>query len=443
MRAFGFAICLAACIGVAGCADAPRRAAPGPELDRDPWDPATAIREHLPRSASGEVLFDASNGLSPDEAAILAIAQHPQLRVARAERGIGEAQLLAAGLLPNPSVGMLLGFPATGPDASVLGYGFGVSWDLWSLVSRSAKVAAATENLAVIDLEIAWQEWQVAQAARLHTFRCIYLTRQLQLAEEIENVAHRVLLAIRESGMSATTGTEEAAAARSHATAQFHRREMQQALAAEQIHLRAALGVDPGSEIVIDTGYLLQTSQIDDPALLDGITRKRLDLVALQHLHRQHDAAARVAASAWFAPFNIGLETNRDVDRAGGIGPAVSFQLPFFDRGQANVARERATQIQIEAQYDARLLQARADVMRVKEEIRIASARARDSQEDADAAATIAGAAQDALATGALDLVQAAALIASANASRTRSLQVESVLAELQVALALASGQYR
>ena len=48
------------------------------------------------------VPFDLSDGLSPDEVAILAIIQSPELRAARSKQGVANAQLLQAGLLPNP-----------------------------------------------------------------------------------------------------------------------------------------------------------------------------------------------------------------------------------------------------------------------------------------------------------------------------------------------------
>ena len=46
--------------------------------------------------------FDIRNGLSPDEAAVLAVIANPKLRASRDERQLAAAQLLQAGILPNP-----------------------------------------------------------------------------------------------------------------------------------------------------------------------------------------------------------------------------------------------------------------------------------------------------------------------------------------------------
>jgi len=54
-------------------------------------------------------------------------------------------------------------------------------------VTRSARVGAARSNVASVDLGLAWQEWQVAQAARLETVRVGRLRRRLEVARaEVE-----------------------------------------------------------------------------------------------------------------------------------------------------------------------------------------------------------------------------------------------------------------
>src|SRR5262250_3896687 len=53
--------------------------------------------------------FDIRNGLSPDEAAILAVIANPKLRATRDQRKLAAAQLLQAGILPNPQFSYALG----------------------------------------------------------------------------------------------------------------------------------------------------------------------------------------------------------------------------------------------------------------------------------------------------------------------------------------------
>jgi hypothetical protein len=64
------------------------------------------------------------DGLSPDEAAIIAVLANPSLRSARDKRGLAGAQLLQANILPNPSFTYSLDIPTAGSTlGTVPGYG--------------------------------------------------------------------------------------------------------------------------------------------------------------------------------------------------------------------------------------------------------------------------------------------------------------------------------
>ena len=49
------------------------------------------------------VRLDPANGITPTQAAIIAVLANPKLRADRNRRGVAEAQLIQAGILPNPS----------------------------------------------------------------------------------------------------------------------------------------------------------------------------------------------------------------------------------------------------------------------------------------------------------------------------------------------------
>ena len=133
------------------------------------------------------VLFDDRDGLSPDEAAILAVIANPALRAIRDRRGIALAQLLQAGILPNPRLSYDFGIPVGGNRQSgVNTFGLGLGWDITSLISRSARLDAVKAHASSIDLDVAWQEWQVAEGARLHAYRLIISEKRLATAKQAE-----------------------------------------------------------------------------------------------------------------------------------------------------------------------------------------------------------------------------------------------------------------
>lgn len=434
------------CSPLLGCAGFSHQPPPGPRPMPALWRPANVLREsvlhdRVPRGSASEVVLDERDGLSPGEAAILAVDQNPRLRVARAERGIGQAELLSAGVLPNPRLDGSIDPIRYGPEAAVLGYGVGLSWNVTPLLARGARVSAAEENLTSIDLDIAWQEWQVAQAARLHAIAAIYLQRRVALARELEETWQQRAGALRQARLAgAVTEIEVTNAERSLAEARVLKLEIEQRLVAERAELSRAIGVNPTRDFVLDVGFVPPASSPTREVVLDDLPRRRLDLIALQHAQRSHDEALRAAVIAQFPPVEIGFQAKREVDQNGSIGATLSFELPFFDRNQGAVARERAQRTQVEAEYDARLLDARADSLRALRELSLVREQLTAAREASDAAGRLAEQGRSAAVGGALNPLIAADLLERSYTSRLRVLEIEQTLAELQVALAMASG---
>jgi outer membrane protein TolC len=423
-----------------GCAGFSYQPPPGLRPLPEPWRPETVLRAQVPRGG-GEVVLDDRDGLSPDEAAILAIDQNPRLRALRAGRGLGQAELLTAGVLPNPRLDWSIDSPVAGEEATVLGYGAGLAWNVTPLFSRRARVSAAEESLAAIDLDIAWQEWQVAQAARLHAVRAIFLDRRAAVARELEETWRQRLKSLRQARAGgAVTELEVTNAERSLAEARVSRLELEQQVVAERAALNQAIGVDPTRELALDVHFAPPTTAPLEDAFLDQLPRRRLDLIALQHAQRSHDEALRAAVIAQFPPIDVGFHLKREVDNNTAAGVVLSFGIPFFDRNQGAVARERARRTQVEAEYDARLLEARVDVLRTIREIRLVREQLEAAREASRAAARLAEQAGTAAVSGALSPVLAADILERSYVSRLRELEIEQTLAELFIALAVASG---
>src|SRR5262249_37506564 len=64
-------------------------------------------------------------------------------------------------------------------------FGIGANWDVTSLITRDAKQRAATAQSASVELDIAWKEWQVAQAAKIAAYDVLALESQLKSAREM------------------------------------------------------------------------------------------------------------------------------------------------------------------------------------------------------------------------------------------------------------------
>src|SRR5689334_5911966 len=134
-------VLLVVCSGL-GCV----QYAPKP-LDQSDHVLTDADRERVRVSASElhhpilkPVQVDLSNGVSPDEIAVLAVVMNPDLQAERDRRAISQAQLLQAGLLPNLQLTGNLDFPydSSAPDNHIA-YGLGLQWDINALITRNAR----------------------------------------------------------------------------------------------------------------------------------------------------------------------------------------------------------------------------------------------------------------------------------------------------------------
>jgi outer membrane protein, heavy metal efflux system len=315
------------------------------------------------------VTFDLHNGLSPDMAAILAVIANPDLRAARDKKGIAQAQLLQAGILPNPTVSYNLDIPQAGAtEGTVKAYNLGLNWDIVSLITRNAKRAAAQNQAAAVDLEVAWQEWQVAQSARQHVYRLGLLNRQIAVAREAEKGLQENLRAItRALDQGYVTIVEMAAAQASLQKVHQQVLGIEQQQEQERLALNQALGFPPEQHlpvtVPVDGRAYRPLPDLKD--LMEGIQERRLDLLALKMGYQSQEEKLRGAVLAQVPKINIGFSHASDTTHVITSGFSVAIDLPIFDRNQGKIAIEHATRQQLFDEYTSRLFGARADVAKL------------------------------------------------------------------------------
>src|SRR5438046_5145213 len=143
--------------------------------------PASRFQSQSPEQLS----VDLRRGIGPDDAATIALYSNPALRAIRDRRGLAAAQLIQAGILPNVIVAYARDYVTGGNTAgTTTGYSFSAGWEFSPLVPFLPKQTAARKNLASVDLDIAWQEWQIAENARTGVYRVLGLDAQTRQARE-------------------------------------------------------------------------------------------------------------------------------------------------------------------------------------------------------------------------------------------------------------------
>ncbi len=315
------------------------------------------------------VAVDLSDGLSPDEAAVVAVLVNPSLRAVRDERSLADAQLLQAGILPNPTLSGNVDVPVAGSTKGTTNaYGLGVDWDLKALIGHGAGVEAAQASRAAVDMDVAWQEWQVAQAARLAVYNLLALNEQAALATEMDKrLADNLDLVRKAVGKSLMTALDLAAAEAASSQARTELVSLTARARQQRLALNAALGLPPDRIVPLQKGVSLP-DHIDAPTqqeILPGLQERRLDLVALRRGYQSQEAALRKAVLEQFPDISISFNEARDTGNVITAGVGVTVGLPVFDRNQGAIALEKATRQKLFDEYVNRIFEARAEVARL------------------------------------------------------------------------------
>ena len=406
---------------------------------------AVTIREsaaNLKHPLLPPVQIDLQKPLSPDQVAVLAVIVNPSLRAERDRRAVSQAQLLQAGLLPNPQIIGGIDQPVGGPD-HFTAYNIGVNWDITSLIGRDERREAAALNAASVELDIAWTEWQIAQAAKSAAYDVIALTDELQQLRAIENqmAANRDLLR-RAVEANQKTLTDLAAAEAGAGDAHEAFVTAQGDLRRAQIALNRAIGLPSDAKLTIRSdGIPQQLSPPDPHQLLVDLESRRLDLVALRKGYESQDATLREAVLKQFPKINLGFNTARDTSNVRTIGFGVSVDIPIFDRNQGAIATESATRQKLFDEYASRVFETRNDVTAAVANIESLNAQIAAAQASLPSLESMSRTYQQAMKQGDVD---ALSLYAAQNALLQKRVDVAKLKQQLMqnwAALEIAAGQ--
>jgi len=247
-------------------------------------------------------------------------------------------------------------------------FNFGLSWEITSIIARDAKIAAAKADAVSVDLDVAWQEWQTAQAAKLQVFHLFFLDQQLAVARtEEEGLRANLDLVRRAADLGFVTMVDlaaaEAALQKIHASVLTTEQQREQ----ERLALNQSLGF-PAEETIPLEQNIAPPALKTLPSVQElehGLEQWRLDLLALKSGYESEEQRLRAAILNQFPKINIGFSHAGDNTNVITTGFAVAIDLPLFDRNQGAIAAENATRAKLFDEYVARLFETQADVARI------------------------------------------------------------------------------
>jgi len=390
--------------------------------------------------------FDISNGLSPDEAAILAVLASPKLRAIRDQRGIAAAQLLQAGILPNPQLSYGLDIPTAGMiQGTVNAFNFGLNWEITSIISRGAKRGAAKADAVSVDLDTSWQEWQAAEGAKIQVYHLYFFDQQLAVArKEEEDLRENLGRVKRGADLGLVTVVDlaaaEAAVQKMHTTVLTTEQQREH----ERLALNDSLGF-PGSDLIpLEQNIALpDVKTLPSPdALTEGLEERRLDLLALRSGYRSEEERLRAAILSQFPKISIGFAHAGDTGNVITTGFGVTIDLPLFDRNQGAIAVEKATRAKLYDEYVARLFEARGEIARAIADMKSLQRQVEAAQASLPILQNVVDSYRRALLQGNADVLTYYNARGDLIARRIELFDLKRQLADLHVALEIAAGRY-
>ena len=309
--------------------------------------------------------FDPSDGLDITETAMLAVANNPDLRVARDETGIARAQAFSAGLLPDPQISLSGDHPAGNVAGSnINAFGLGISYDVNALLKHSAEKASAAAAQNQSELQLLWKEWQTVAQARLLFVRNIEGERSLRLLED-----ERALFADRQARLrrafDAGNVTVDSVATDFAALNGVQQKiaEQERKLAQTRHDLNTLLGLAPSAHpLLVGDDALPQIDSAQMRALVPQLGQLRPDLRALESGYRSQEEKYRAAVLAQFPALTLGFNRARDTSGIYTTGFNLALSLPIFNGNRGNIAIEKASRQRLYDEYQARLASAAADI---------------------------------------------------------------------------------
>jgi outer membrane protein TolC len=390
------------------------------------------------------IVIDGRDGFSPDEIAVMVVIVSPELRALRDQRGVANAQVLQAGILPNPQFGYTLDKLQAHTDPTLVnGKSLGLSWDVTSLLVHHDAVAAAKASGAALDLSIAWQEWQAAQDARLRAFRLLSLDQRLSLAREIEDdLADNVKLTQQAMEHGEKTSMDLTTATEAWTQAQNNRFALEQQVAAERAALNLALGQPADAPLRLKPAAVFPALPAAvAPGLLQGLEKRRLDLVALTLGYKSEEANLRAAVIAQFPKIGLNIAKGNDTSNVHTISYGVTVDIPVFDRNQGQIAIGRATRQQLFDEYIARVAEARAEVTQLLADLDVARTQLQAVDDSLPQTEQLADALTKEYQARNADVLAYRDARGTLATRRMEQIQLQQSLLELSVALEIATGR--
>ncbi len=301
------------------------------------------------------IRWDGHSPLNVEQALAMALRNNREIRSQVEQIAISRADLVQAGLLPNPVLGLTLRFPFD-PVSGGSFVGAQVVQSFTALWLRDGKIKAADARLNQTVLDISDKALRLVAEVRSTHARIVFGQRALVLSDEnlatmqrsIDSLDARIrggegtpLDVNRAKQQQAKAQAEQAIVVRELAK---ERRRMLELIgfASEGAEWTANMDADTTNATIIDEG--------DAIALAGSL---RLDVAAARSIVEAYQAELSMEERNRLKDFGIGADFERDADGKKTIGPVFEVGIPIFDTNAAQIAKAGSIARAALASYEA------------------------------------------------------------------------------------------
>lgn len=306
---------------------------PEPVSARQLLDELDRVRvEAIPQASIAPVgsrAIDLSDGLDVLEASAVAIHLNPTIRAARAEVGVTRAQLVEAGLLPDPVVGwdamnVVADFTTDGKSsANSYVAGVSVAWDVPRPGEIDAREGVARAQVRGSLAQVLRAEWELVRDVHRAFVRLAAAQANLAVNAELVAVTSTTIDYFESARVAGTaTAVQSRLASVERDRVRSDRIRLEQEEVAARLDLLGLLGLPPDTPLVLQDPSTALDPVI--PAALDvrsfmlDATTRRPDLRELAAQYERAEESLRLEVAQQFPQLTI--------------GSGLAVQLPFFSR---------------------------------------------------------------------------------------------------------------
>ncbi len=339
---FRFAILLALTAAVAGCQttayDAEIQEAASEVHRRTGWKPEWSApwADQMPA-------WDGKVSLTLAQAATVALQNNRQIRADVETIGVARADFVQAGLLPNPVLSVVLGFPGGGGSPMVTA---GVGQEIASLWLLPSRVEVASADLRQSVLRVSSNALDLVSQVQQSHRRIGYQQIALRFLGENEKVLKQAQT-LAMSKLRAGIGTQlDVNRIRADQLAnQSETIATQLELENEKRRLLELMGMaDRETEWTAEESPVETKGALAESEVIELARQQRLDVLAAEWSVKARTQRLREENLGVLPDLELGAELERNPDESPKhrAGPDLSIELPIFDQNQARIAAARA-----------------------------------------------------------------------------------------------------